>query len=239
MEMSPTTRSASAPAPTLKAQRSAVTNGKRLHVVSPGDTAWSRRFRDMLSEIISDLGHDGLSEGQRQVARRAADIAAPSNVEVGDAITLILNMRGVATNGFLCDAAPTTRRREMNRHLLRHLTPEDQNILEDGETRRVPVSLMDSAKPRMKIGDGSKNFAGHRPRWRIGAASLTDEKRAERQKLYSTYDAAVENACTGFGSAPSTEVRGDKPGDPCTCRGPQYPWDVGSPGHLDRNRCTA
>jgi hypothetical protein len=57
--------------------RSAVTNGKRLHVVRPGDTAWARRFRDVLGEIISDLGGvgAGLSEGQRQLARRCATIA--------------------------------------------------------------------------------------------------------------------------------------------------------------------
>jgi hypothetical protein len=54
-----------------------VTNGKRLHVARPGDTAWARRFRDVLAEIISDLGgHDGgLSEAQRQLARRAATIS--------------------------------------------------------------------------------------------------------------------------------------------------------------------
>jgi hypothetical protein len=61
--------------PLRKDQRSAVTNGKRLHVEAPGDGAWSRRFRDVLSEILSDLGHDGLSEGQRQLARRCATIA--------------------------------------------------------------------------------------------------------------------------------------------------------------------
>jgi hypothetical protein len=56
--------------------RSAVTNGKRLHVVKPGDTAWSRRFRDVLAEITNDLGGaDLLSEGQRQLARRAATIS--------------------------------------------------------------------------------------------------------------------------------------------------------------------
>jgi hypothetical protein len=57
--------------------RSAVTNGKRLHVIAPGDTKWARRFADVLGEIISDLGgHDsGLSEGQRQLARRAATIS--------------------------------------------------------------------------------------------------------------------------------------------------------------------
>ena len=56
--------------------RSAVTNGKRLHVVVPGDTKWARQFRDVLVEIISDMGgHDsGLSEAQRQLARRCATI---------------------------------------------------------------------------------------------------------------------------------------------------------------------
>src|SRR5262245_61874602 len=49
-----------------KASRSAVTNGRRLHVVRPGDTAWARRFRDVLAEIVSDLGGaDGLSEARR------------------------------------------------------------------------------------------------------------------------------------------------------------------------------
>jgi hypothetical protein len=58
-----------------KKSKSAVTNGQRLHVESPGDSAWARRFRDVLSEIISDLsGPAGLSEGQRQLARRAATL---------------------------------------------------------------------------------------------------------------------------------------------------------------------
>lgn len=56
--------------------RSAVTNGRRLHVVPPGDTAWARRFADVLGQIIADLGGpDGLSEGQRQLARRASTIS--------------------------------------------------------------------------------------------------------------------------------------------------------------------
>jgi len=62
--------------PAARAGRSAVTNGKRLHVVRPGDTAWARRFRDVLAEIIGDLGgRDVLSEGQRQLSRRAATIS--------------------------------------------------------------------------------------------------------------------------------------------------------------------
>lgn len=54
---------------------SSVTNGKRLFVEHRGDTAWARRFRDVLFEIISDLGGlDVLSEGQKQLARRAATL---------------------------------------------------------------------------------------------------------------------------------------------------------------------
>jgi hypothetical protein len=56
--------------------RSAVTNGHRLHVRPVGDSAWSRRFKDLVAEITSDLGGaDCLSEGQRQLARRCATIA--------------------------------------------------------------------------------------------------------------------------------------------------------------------
>jgi hypothetical protein len=56
--------------------RSAVTNGKRLHVDVAGDNKWSRRFRDILDQIIADLsGPHGLSESQRQLARRCATLA--------------------------------------------------------------------------------------------------------------------------------------------------------------------
>src|SRR5258706_5696766 len=67
--------------------RSAVTNGKRLHVVSPGDGKWSRRFSDILAEIISDLGGAGagLSEGQRQIARRCATISLACEKLEGEA----------------------------------------------------------------------------------------------------------------------------------------------------------
>jgi hypothetical protein len=66
--------------------RSAVTNGKRLHVVAPGDGKWSRRFADILGEIIGDLGGaDLLSEGQRQLARRAATISIACEKMEGEA----------------------------------------------------------------------------------------------------------------------------------------------------------
>lgn len=67
--------------------RSAVTNGRRLHVVSTpngNETKWARRFRDVLV-VISDMGRDGLSEGQRQLARRAATISITCEKMEGDA----------------------------------------------------------------------------------------------------------------------------------------------------------
>jgi hypothetical protein len=67
--------------------RSAVTNGGRLHVVKTGDTKWSRRFRDILVEITSDIRDRdrGLSEAQRQLARRCATIAIACEKMEGEA----------------------------------------------------------------------------------------------------------------------------------------------------------
>jgi hypothetical protein len=85
---SPPPRTAAAAHPPVArpaSTRSAVSNGKRLHVEAPGDGAWSRRFRDVLAEIVSDLsGADCLSEGQRQLARRCATIAIACERMEGD-----------------------------------------------------------------------------------------------------------------------------------------------------------
>jgi hypothetical protein len=56
--------------------RSRVTNGGRVFVEADQRGPWTRRFRDILSQIVSDLGGaDILSEGQRQIARRAATLS--------------------------------------------------------------------------------------------------------------------------------------------------------------------
>jgi hypothetical protein len=83
----PTNRGSAGAHVAAKDHRSAVTNGRRLHVVRPGDTAWARRFKDILAEVISDLGgHDaGLSEGQRQLARRATTISIQCERMEGEA----------------------------------------------------------------------------------------------------------------------------------------------------------
>src|SRR5215813_6447696 len=55
--------------------RSAVTNGRRLFVDGDGNSAWSRRYRDLVTGHISDMGGpDCLSEAQLSLIRRASAI---------------------------------------------------------------------------------------------------------------------------------------------------------------------
>src|ERR1700722_2132117 len=53
--------------------RSKVTNGQQLFLEGDARLKVSRRFRDVLASIATDLGGvDRLSEGQKQIARRCA-----------------------------------------------------------------------------------------------------------------------------------------------------------------------
>jgi hypothetical protein len=55
--------------------RSAVTNGRRLFVEGDGNSAWSRRYRDLIAGHVSDLGGDAtLSEAQLSLIKRASAI---------------------------------------------------------------------------------------------------------------------------------------------------------------------
>ena len=66
--------------------RSRVTNGKTPFVEADGRGPWARRWRDVVAEITSDLGGaDLLSEGQRQLARRAATISIACERMEGEA----------------------------------------------------------------------------------------------------------------------------------------------------------
>jgi hypothetical protein len=63
------------PDPLPSRQRSAVTNGRRLFVDGDGNSAWSRRFRDLAAQHAADLGGaDTLSEAQSSLIRRVAAI---------------------------------------------------------------------------------------------------------------------------------------------------------------------
>ncbi len=78
----------SAPSPTRKPEaRSRVSNGSSLFLIEPtgrpldGRTMVARRFRDVLDNILSDLGgRDQISEGEYQLARRAAGLSVQAEV---------------------------------------------------------------------------------------------------------------------------------------------------------------
>jgi hypothetical protein len=57
--------------------RSQVGNGKKLLPLTDGRSTTARRFKDIVEDIAADLGgKDHLSEGQRQLIRRAAMLSA-------------------------------------------------------------------------------------------------------------------------------------------------------------------
>jgi hypothetical protein len=57
--------------------RSRVGNGAKLLPMTDGRSATARRFKDLFEDIAADLGgKDHLSEGQRQLIRRAAMLSA-------------------------------------------------------------------------------------------------------------------------------------------------------------------
>jgi hypothetical protein len=61
--------------PRAPRQRSAVTNGRKLFVEGDGNSAWSRRYRDLVAGHANDLGGgDALSEAQLSLVRRASAI---------------------------------------------------------------------------------------------------------------------------------------------------------------------
>jgi hypothetical protein len=75
------------PAVSSRKGRSRVTNGGSYFVEHDGRGRWTRRFKDILNQIIADVRPaDGdLSEAQRQLARRAATIAIECEKMEGEA----------------------------------------------------------------------------------------------------------------------------------------------------------
>ena len=74
----------------LRKHRSALTSGNRLFVLegnADGRSASYRRFKDLLEQILADLGGaDILSEGQRQLCRRAATLSIMAESMECDAV---------------------------------------------------------------------------------------------------------------------------------------------------------
>jgi hypothetical protein len=70
--------------------RSAISNGSKMFALgsnADGRSAAARRFKDILQQILADLGGtDILSEGQRQLCRRAATLSIQAESMEADAI---------------------------------------------------------------------------------------------------------------------------------------------------------
>jgi hypothetical protein len=64
-------------APRLSSTRSRISNGKKLLPLTDGRSTTARRFKDLYEDICLDLGGvDMLSEGQKQLIRRASMLSA-------------------------------------------------------------------------------------------------------------------------------------------------------------------
>lgn len=92
----------SSPVATPKTHRSRVSNGRTLLAGVDGRSLWARRFRDLLTLHIADLGgEDAITEAERAILRRAAALmtelerleAQFANAEGADADSLDLYSR--------------------------------------------------------------------------------------------------------------------------------------------------
>jgi hypothetical protein len=113
-----------------RAHRSAVSNGTRLFCVAglDGRSQTAMRFRDLVETMSNDLGgSDRLSEGQRQLIRRAATLSIMSESVEADFI------RNLAFDseayGVLCDRLGRCLQRLSLERVSRDVTPSLQSYL--------------------------------------------------------------------------------------------------------------
>jgi hypothetical protein len=90
--------------------RSGVTNGNSLFLEGvDGRSALAKRYRDILSQLISDLGGDHPSEAMSLIARRAAtlavwceqreaEMASNKDINIGEFTTAINSLRRLLTD---------------------------------------------------------------------------------------------------------------------------------------------
>src|ERR1700730_13089884 len=114
-----------------RAHRSAVSNGTKLFCVDglDGRSQTARRFRDLVEGMGNDLGgSDRLSEGQRQLIRRAATLSIMSESVEADFI------RNLAFDseayGVLCDRLGRCLQRLGLERKPRDVTPSLQSYLQ-------------------------------------------------------------------------------------------------------------
>jgi hypothetical protein len=105
-------------------------------------------------------------------------------------------------------------------------------ILADGETMRVPMSMVDSSAGRSRVIDARL----HRPGFRSTNDARLLDARKEADKAYAERDAWLQRAYLDAGQNPPTGegshgFAGAQAGDLCTVRNAEYPHDFGAPGN--------
>lgn len=134
----------------------------------------------------------------------------------------------VRTSVFMRDSAPRTR-------VFRARVFRD----DDGEfeVTDAQADLIRDTRAALAFGlDDADQL--HRPGFRFCDDAANEAKAKaylqavqDAENAYRTPPAEPPSAVGGFSKL--TESRGGRVGDPCTCRGPEYPLDFGSPGHLE------
>jgi hypothetical protein len=112
--------------------KSKVTNGTSLFVEQDSRGPWTRRFRDVFNQMISDLGSPEiqLSEGQRQLARRATTLSIACEKMEGEAAAG--HDFDVALFGVLTDRLGRTLQRIGLKRVLAHdTTPNLEDMIGD------------------------------------------------------------------------------------------------------------
>jgi hypothetical protein len=129
--------------------RSRVTNGKTPFVEADGRGPWARRWRDVVAEITSDLGGaDLLSEGQRQLPRRAATISIAC--EKMEGVAAAGNEIDLEEYGRLTDRLGRAFHRLGLERRPRDITPSLADLLSQAEAEEVAE---DSGKVHEQRGD--------------------------------------------------------------------------------------
>jgi hypothetical protein len=121
---------------------------------------------------------------------------------------------------------------------------DDDKVLQDGGRRTVPMMLKDSTgrdtgdvvqiEPWQRDTIWAARFGLNDAAdlYRNGSRYCTDE--AARARVEQARAEGIADMCNAWKNPPPVaDVRGQQPGDVCTVRGPEYPNDFGSPGHLD------
>jgi hypothetical protein len=126
--------------------RSRVTNGRQLFIDGDARLKVSRRFRDMLASIATDLGGvDRLSEGQKQIARRCAMLSV--ECEIMESAAVAGEPFDIETYGQLTDRLGRAFQRLGLKRALHDVTPDLSAYLTATGPGKPPDGLSAVATP--------------------------------------------------------------------------------------------